>query len=227
VVGRIGLSQDLLRAHGLPNATFRLAHDDGPAVLGASGLRRVARRLVPLQGVRRAIGNVVRRSWRTRAAIRQEGIPVRLDLEQAPHPENRVLLSETVDAFGMPRAKLRYRVHPEDEARHRRVRDVLVREMERSGAGRLVPSGSAPLEIAVHHHAGTTRMSDDPADGVVDSSGRVHQLENLFVTGASLFPTAGVANPTLTVVALALRLADHLARERRSPPPAGRTPSQF
>jgi choline dehydrogenase-like flavoprotein len=55
-------------------------------------------------------------------------------------------------------------------------------------------------------------MSDDPRFGVVDASGRVHGVANLFVAGASIFPTAGFANPMLTIVALALRLADHLAR---------------
>jgi choline dehydrogenase-like flavoprotein len=59
---------------------------------------------------------------------------------------------------------------------------------------------------------GTTRMSDDPATGVVDRDGRVHGIENLYVAGSSVFPTAGWANPTLTIVALALRLADHLKR---------------
>jgi choline dehydrogenase-like flavoprotein len=57
---------------------------------------------------------------------------------------------------------------------------------------------------------GTTRMHADPARGVVDADGRVHGTQNLFVSGSSVFPTAGWAPPTLTIVALALRLADHL-----------------
>ena len=60
------------------------------------------------------------------------------------------------------------------------------------------------------HHMGTTRMHSDPAHGVVDANCRVHGVSNLFVCGSSVFPTAGVAPPTLTIVALALRLADHL-----------------
>lgn len=60
------------------------------------------------------------------------------------------------------------------------------------------------------HHAGTTRMSDDPACGVVDRDLKVHGVHNLHVVGSSVFPTAGYANPTLTIVALAIRLADHL-----------------
>ena len=63
------------------------------------------------------------------------------------------------------------------------------------------------------HHMGTTRMSDDPKRGVVDRDSRVHGIENLFIAGSSVFPTYGVANPTLTIVALALRIADHINRE--------------
>ena len=63
-----------------------------------------------------------------------------------------------------------------------------------------------------HHHLGTTRMHTDPKQGVVDSDCRVHGVSNLFVAGSSVFPTAGSANPTLTIVALAARPADHLKR---------------
>jgi len=62
------------------------------------------------------------------------------------------------------------------------------------------------------HHIGTTRMHPDPKQGVVDQNCRVHGISNLHVAGSSVFPTSGHANPTLTIVALALRLADHLGR---------------
>ena len=75
-----------------------------------------------------------------------------------------------------------------------------------------VISGLAPDPNA-HHHVGTTRMHADPGQGVVDAHGRVHGLTNLFVTGSSVFPTGGFANPTLTIVALALRLAEHLDKQ--------------
>ncbi len=65
-----------------------------------------------------------------------------------------------------------------------------------------------------HHHMGTTRMSTDPSSGVVDADGRVHGVENLFVCGSSVFPTGGYANPTLTILAMAYRLADHLLHAR-------------
>ena len=61
-----------------------------------------------------------------------------------------------------------------------------------------------------YHHMGTTRMADDPKEGVVDRDCRVHGIANLYIAGSSVFPTGGYANPTLTIVALALRMADHL-----------------
>jgi choline dehydrogenase-like flavoprotein len=65
------------------------------------------------------------------------------------------------------------------------------------------------------HHMGTTRMAADPRDGVVDPNCRIHGLGNAFVAGSSVFPTYGWANPLLTIIALALRLADHLVTDTR------------
>jgi choline dehydrogenase-like flavoprotein len=84
--------------------------------------------------------------------------------------------------------------------------------LSRAGVGR-VEARARPVDPNAHHHAGTTRMHDDPRHGVVDAQCRVHGLENVFVAGASVFPTAGFANPVLTILALSLRLGDHL-RER-------------
>ena len=67
--------------------------------------------------------------------------------------------------------------------------------------------------VGGNHHLGTTRMADSPRDGVVDRNGRVHSVSNLFVAGSSVFPTAGTNTPTLTIVAMALRLAGHLKKE--------------
>ena len=61
-----------------------------------------------------------------------------------------------------------------------------------------------------NHHLGTTRMASDPKAGVVDADCRVHGVANLYIAGSSVFPTGGCANPTLTIVALALRLADYI-----------------
>jgi len=76
----------------------------------------------------------------------------------------------------------------------------------------LVPFEDArerPL-IGSYHHLGTTRMSDDPHRGVVDRHCRVHGVENLSIAGGSVFPTGGISNPTLTILALAIRLGDRI-----------------
>ena len=75
----------------------------------------------------------------------------------------------------------------------------------------MAPLNNWPSQFRdVAHHIGTTRMADDPAQGVVDKNCRMHAIDNLYVAGSSVFTTGGHANPTLTIVALALRLADHL-----------------
>ena len=73
-----------------------------------------------------------------------------------------------------------------------------------------------PDATGSNHHVGTTRMDDDPARGVVDSDCRVHGLENLYVGGSSVFPTVGASNPTLALLALTVRLAEHLRTGRAS-----------
>ncbi|HEY6660860.1 MAG TPA: GMC family oxidoreductase [Pyrinomonadaceae bacterium] len=62
------------------------------------------------------------------------------------------------------------------------------------------------------HHIGTTRMHNDPKQGVVDANLKVHSLKNLYVAGASVFPSAGISNPTFTIIMFSIRLADHLTK---------------
>jgi choline dehydrogenase-like flavoprotein len=139
--------------------------------------------------------------------------------EQEPNPASRVSLIEEKDAFGMPRIALDWRMTPLDKRSALVHTRALGEELGRLGLGRLqidewLRDGTAdwPLDQLAggHHHMGTTRMAADPARGVVDASCRVHGLANLYVAGSSVFATSGWANPTLTIVALALRLADHL-----------------
>jgi choline dehydrogenase-like flavoprotein len=132
--------------------------------------------------------------------------------EQFPNPENRVRLGATRDRFGVPRAELHWRWSAEDHRRLTALRAVLREGIEGAGLGRVEFAGDVAPNPLAHHHAGTTRMHADAAQGVVDADGRVHGIENLYVTGGSVFPTAGFANPTLTIVAMALRLAAHLRR---------------
>lgn len=144
--------------------------------------------------------------------------------EQAPNPSSRVLLGAECDALGMPKLVLDWRFSELDKRTLRVVASQLGEELERSGAGRVEPEpwlldeaapwSTDPLignhPIGGFHHMGATRMASDPREGVVDSDCRVHGVANLFVAGSSVFPTSGWANPTLTILALALRLADHL-----------------
>ena len=96
-----------------------------------------------------------------------------------------------------------------------RVTAHIREHIEASGLGHYVPRAGSFDELGVPssmaHHLGTTRMSDRPEDGVVDTDGRVHTVPNLYIAGSSVFPTSGYVNPTLSAVALAARLADHLA----------------
>jgi choline dehydrogenase-like flavoprotein len=89
-----------------------------------------------------------------------------------------------------------------------RMQELLAGAVERSSLGRLEPGTGIPAFTDASHHMGTTRMSPSRQDGVVDTNCRVHGVRNLHLAGSSVFPCAGHANPTLTIVALALRLAD-------------------
>jgi choline dehydrogenase-like flavoprotein len=139
-----------------------------------------------------------------------------LALEQFPNPDSRVRLGRQRDALGMPVAELEWRLTNRDRTAMMKCTDLVAREIGASGAGRarvLVPEdGRDWLERATisHHPMGTTRMHVDPRLGVVDPNCRVHGMENLYIAGASVFPTAGAASPTYSIVALAIRLADHL-----------------
>jgi len=138
--------------------------------------------------------------------------------EQSPNPNSRVTLSTEKDALGMPRARLDWQLTELDKRSIRTYYEVLGRELGRTGIGRvqirdwlLNDDRSWPSFLSGGwHHMGTTRMNNDPKQGVVDANCRVHGLSNLFIGGAAVYATAGAVNPTLTLVALALRLSDHL-----------------
>jgi choline dehydrogenase-like flavoprotein len=114
--------------------------------------------------------------------------------------------------------RLSWRWAIEEQQRIGRSRDLFARAFRDVGIGEVVntdwDAGRPRLLGGTHHHLGTTRMSADPAQGVVDPHCRVHGMENLFVASGSVFPSAGFVNPTLTVVALALRLGSQLAGDR-------------
>ena len=133
--------------------------------------------------------------------------------EQLPNPSSRVTLSERVDAFGKPRAKLDWRMEERDFASVTGWLSVLDTQLRDRGLGRVIHPAEGWTEgiLGGPHHMGTTRMSASPRAGVVDADSKIHSLDNLFVAGSSVFTTGGYANPTFTLLSLALRLADHLA----------------
>jgi choline dehydrogenase-like flavoprotein len=136
-------------------------------------------------------------------------------MELAPDPDRRLTLTHLRDPLGMPRLRLQMRVSDSDFDHYRATMAELGRQLLAAGTGMIRLDRKARAEwLDVidwgNHHMGTTRMSDDPRSGVVDSDQKVHGLPNLFVAGSSTFPTYGSSNPTLNLVALALRLADHL-----------------
>lgn len=151
-------------------------------------------------------------------------LALRVVLESTPCRESRVTLSDRRDRLGMPRVRIHWRLNSGDRRGLQRLMTALGQEIGRLGLGRLVEdhsidsSGWPASMTGGKHHMGTTRMHPDPAQGVVDADCRVHGLSNLYVAGSSVFPTGGYANPTLTIIALAIRLADRL-RGHRGPCP--------
>ena len=130
--------------------------------------------------------------------------------EQPPEPESRVTLSRDTDRLGLNRLILDWRIPESVHQSMLRLQAVLGRALEQRALGTLEPGTGEPGYTDASHHMGTTRMSDSPRTGVVDRDCRVFGVRNLYIAGSALFPSAGHANPTLTIVALALRLADHL-----------------
>src|SRR5579862_1968527 len=146
-------------------------------------------------------------------------------MEQAPNPNSRITLDTEKDSLGMPRAMLNWELTSLEKNSLRMINTIIGREAGRASMG--------PVKLYDYlqdekdeswpsftgggwHHMGTTRMSDDPKSGVVDPNGKVHGISNLYTAGASCFVTAGAVNPTLTLIALTIRLSDHLRMRIKS-----------
>ena len=147
-------------------------------------------------------------------------------VEQAPNPNSRVTLDTEKDSLGMPRAMLHWELTPFEKRSIRQIYKLIGQEVGRTGIGRVrlmeylrdEKDESWPeFTGGGWHHMGTTRMSEDPKQGVVDANCKVHGISNLFVAGASCYVTAAAPNPTLTLIALTIRLADHLKDVIKNP----------
>jgi choline dehydrogenase-like flavoprotein len=208
-LGLLVFSADAQRRHRLPNhgiAGFRPLAPGSEPPLG----REVASAAADL--ARLAPGGPGRGVHPFRAHL---GITS----EPLPHPDNRVTLADDTDALGVRRARLHWSLGSEEKESLVRTVEVFARALGSSLQGRARVQLSSRYRWSrmrtSSHHVGTTRMHRDPRRGVVDPDGRTHGVANLYVAGSSVFPTAGQANPTLTLVALTLRLAEHLKRVLR------------
>jgi choline dehydrogenase-like flavoprotein len=203
-----------------------LLRDLGAAQPSPGGLAKLKNVACDIGDVAR---NAMRRATRRRPIVRVAEIKLVADIEQQPDPDSRIMLGGERDRFGVPRPRIDWRLSELEKHTAERFAAYLQGEFQRLGLGRLEPEAwltssqpitSAPVGETLHHLA-STRMSSDPAHGAVDQNCRVHDLQNLYVAGSSVFATGGHANPTFTIVALALRLADHLravAHQTHAPP---------
>ena len=139
--------------------------------------------------------------------------------EAMPDPDNRVTLAGATDDHGMRRVSVRFRTGEEEARNLERSLALIASRLGGQALGRIRIESNLhdPAQrVADQHHMGTTRMHDDPRRGVVDRDCIVHGTRNLYIAGSSVFPSAGYANPTFTIIALAYRIADHLARNAQA-----------
>jgi choline dehydrogenase-like flavoprotein len=218
----VGLSEETMQRRQLPNIKLMWKYESPEASrTAASG---PTGQLTDLHSVLHDVEG--RPDYVNSKVFRREGLPVTgpklfLNLEPMPNPDSRIRLSGERDAIGMRKVAVDWQLTAEDKRNGAAILRLLGAETARTGFGRLrsfLEDGDDaqwPADMyGDQHHIGTTRMHPDPSLGVVNEDCRVHGVANLYVAGSSVFPTAGAANPTLTITALALRLADHLKELR-------------
>ena len=140
-------------------------------------------------------------------------------IEQAPNPDSRVTIGPEKDELGVPRANLHWSLTDLDKRSIRKINEIIGLEMGKAGLGRVKlkehfrDENDTSWPVGTNggwHHMGTTRMGTDKMKSVVDSNCQVHGIDNLYVAGSGCYTTSGAPNPTLTIVALSLRLSDHV-----------------
>lgn len=226
-VSAIGISGRSMRRLKLPNIYIHWAYQFAPVASSIKALKRIIAGEGPggslLSDLSTVLGHLEGvADFAVRKALFGEGIPIeamhlQCSAEQQPNPESRIRLGDKRDRLGMRESVVDWRPTTEDRTSTAAILRLLGQQIGRDGFGRLrsslVETGAWPDDFyGNEHHMGTTRMHDDPSRGVVNRDGRVHGLANLYVAGSSVFPTCGANNPTLTIVALALRLADHIKK---------------
>lgn len=196
--------------------------DDDPLV----AMKRLTRLTSPradvvnlVRGAPLVAETLVRTRLRNRSAVRlRDHQLVHAIVEQQPDQDSRITLDTITDAYGVPRARIDWRVGEAESRTVRRAAGLFADLSTRLGLPRpdldeAVTADAGPLPLLdAAHPTGTTRMAASPEHGVVDTDLRVHGMDNLYVLGSSVFPTAGHANPTQMITAFAVRLGDHLKR---------------
>jgi choline dehydrogenase-like flavoprotein len=135
--------------------------------------------------------------------------------EMTPNPDSRVTLADTLDpVFKQQQTRVTWQLTPRDEATYNQSTKLFKTAVTNLGGDVVFQSWQSVKSQLVDngHHIGTTRMSSDPSQGVVDANLKVHSLANLYVAGSSVFATTGISNPTFTIITLSIRLAEHLTK---------------
>ena len=163
------------------------------------------------------IAGAFMRKLADKPTVKTEHIDLIGYFEQAPNPHSRITLGSECDVLGQRKVCVDWQLTSLDWHTYRTAGALFGAELARACRGQFHPepclqegSGQAPALRGTAHHMGTTRMADSPQDGVVDRDCKVHGVDNLYVVGSSVFPTSSWAFPTFTIVAMSVRLANHL-----------------
>jgi choline dehydrogenase-like flavoprotein len=226
-VSYVCLSEETRRKLKLPHLRIQFVYQFAPVIGAVEAVKRLIGRTDHGEDILRDLGSVMRdlnglATFAAHKALSGRGTPMEALLvtpcssEQMPNPDSRIGLGRETDPFGLRKVTIDWQLTADDKRGMATGHRLFGTELGRVGFGRFRSSvtdddiGWPEDMYGDQHHMGTTRMHRDPRSGVVDENCRIHGVANLYVAGSSTFPTGGVANPTLTIVALALRLADHI-----------------
>ena len=232
----IGLSPERQRLDGLLNCAawpLEFIADDDPVNAAkriVKGPRdHLARDVVSVLSQPKGIAKALHSSIVQRQSVRHKvsRIGFIATSEQRPDPDSRIQLSERRDWLGLPITRIDWRINEQEQVSQAALAQLITKEFQRLGLPQANPVDwvldrtKKPILVDACHPTGTTRMADTPQKGVVDRDCQVHGVAGLYVAGTSVFPTGGQANPTLMIVALAVRLAQHLKKRPTLKAPEG------
>jgi choline dehydrogenase-like flavoprotein len=227
---RMALPASLQETYGLLNASAYISFRYPPTLLRRAMILNLARRVGTEHGAARdlvdafllLLGPTLRLHHQGARLGKAAQFTVTVVTEQEPCAESRISLANDTDRFGVPRARISWHATYKTWETVKRFSLALREEFYRTGLGKLelfphITADRAYWRVFPHdlyHHMGATRMGTSPETGVVDDNCRVFGVDNLFIASSSVFPTGGHSNCTLTIIALALRLGEHLGLAR-------------